>query len=186
MIGLEGDLQYIKSVTREIKEIFKDFAPVNMGTTPGSKWLKDRFYLPYIRDEFMDNGVLVDTLETATTWSNLHHLYQKVRAAIIDSFSTEHRALVYCHISHSYTDGASLYFSIIALQDKADPMAQWQKMKHAANRAILENGGVISHHHGIGLDHIEGMHWDQQQINMIGDLQRTVDPKSIINPGKLF
>ena len=36
------------------------------------------------------------------------------------------RALVGCHVSHLYPTGASLYFTVLARQDPADPVAQWR------------------------------------------------------------
>ena len=42
------------------------------GSGPGRSWLRGRFAAPYLRDEMLDRGVMVETLETATTWSNLH------------------------------------------------------------------------------------------------------------------
>ncbi len=39
---------------------------------PGRAWLRGRFAAPYLRDELLDRGVMVETLETATTWSGLH------------------------------------------------------------------------------------------------------------------
>ena len=52
----------------------------------------------------MDRGVLVETLETATSWSNLETLYDAVRGAL-DGVH------VGCHVSHLYPTGASLYFT---------------------------------------------------------------------------
>ena len=35
------------------------------------RWLRSRYAGPYLRDELLDRGVMVETLETATSWSNL-------------------------------------------------------------------------------------------------------------------
>ena len=57
------------------------------------------------------------------------------------------------HVSHSYLDGASLYFTFIFLRDLPRQIEQWKAVKSAASRAIVQNGGTISHHHGVGTDH---------------------------------
>jgi len=42
-----------------------------LGGAPGRAWERSRFAGPHLRDDLMDRGVLVETLETATTWGNL-------------------------------------------------------------------------------------------------------------------
>ena len=62
--------------------VLRAHGAVALGQKPGRSWLQGRFAAPYLRDELLDRGVMVETLETATTWSNLHRLYQAVGAAL--------------------------------------------------------------------------------------------------------
>ena len=124
------------------------------GADPRSSVARTHSICPYLRDELMDNHLLVDTLETATTWNRLFALYAAVHEAI-------HRAaaqagepiVVFTHVSHLYRDGASLYFSLLGRQKRADPIGQWWTIKRAAGDAIRAQGAVIGHHHGVGQDH---------------------------------
>ena len=90
-----------------------------LGPKPGHAWEKSRFAGPHLRDDLLDRGVLVETLETATTWSNLERLYRAVVAALPGLH-------VGCHVSHLYPTGASLYFTVLGRQDP-DPVAQWRR-----------------------------------------------------------
>jgi alkyldihydroxyacetonephosphate synthase len=130
----------------------------------------------------MDRGVMVETLETATTWSNLHDVYNAVANAL-----REHAPLVMCHVSHLYQSGASLYFTFMAAQRRGQEIEQWHAAKSAACEAIVGSGGTISHHHAIGVDHAP---WLEREIGSAGiDLLRSVkarlDPRGVMNPGKL-
>ena len=92
-----------------------------------------------------------------------------------------------CHVSHVYATGASLYFTFLAAE-AADPMAQWRAVKAAATDAIVDGGGTITHHHGVGVDHAP---WLRAEIGDLGvDILRAVkdelDPAGILNPGKLI
>jgi alkyldihydroxyacetonephosphate synthase len=126
----------------------------------------------------------VETLETVTFWSNLDNLYRAVGDALRDALGT---AGVLCHISHVYRSGASLYFTVAAAQSE-DPLAQWRTAKQAANDAIIEAGGSITHHHGVGTDHREA--YAQQvgplAIEALHAVKRTLDPNGIMNPGVLI
>ncbi len=185
MVGFEGENHEIKYLKKRVDKIFKSFSPVCLGNGPGKKWLKDRFFLPYLRDEFMDNGLMVDTLETSTTWSNLENLYSKTKNKIREVYS-DRPCVVYTHISHLYHEGASLYTTIITTQDESDPVGQWQKMKDAVNNTICESGGAISHHHGIGIDHKNGLHWNDEQMKLMKSIKNELDPEGLMNPGKLI
>ena len=83
------------------------------GAAAGRSWERNRYDGPYLRDELMDLGVLVETLETAHTWSRLDELYRGRRRRAARGALGE-RSIVMCHVSHAYADGASLYFTFLA------------------------------------------------------------------------
>ena len=72
--------------------------------------------------------------------------------------------LVICHVSHLYATGASLYFTILAAQDRSDPVAQWRGAKRAATDAIVAAGATITHHHAVGADHAP---WLEAEIGVL-------------------
>ena len=151
-------------------------------------WEKGRFSGPYLRDELMGRRILVDTLETATTWDRLGVLHEEVRSSIRSALEVDGRgAAVMCHVSHLYATGASLYFTFVAAES-ADPMAQWRSVKSAATEAIVAGGGTITHHHGVGVDHAP---WLSAEIGELGvgvlrAIKAELDPAGILNPGKLL
>ena len=129
--------------------------------------------------------MLVETLETATSWSNLEALKTAVTRALESALAAP---LVMCHVSHLYATGASLYFTALAAQDASDPVGQWQAAKAAATDAIVATGGTISHHHAVGADHAP---WLPDEVGALGhDVLRVVkercDPAGVMNPGKLL
>jgi alkyldihydroxyacetonephosphate synthase len=129
----------------------------------------------------------VETLETATSWSNLAALKQAVTETIQAKFGEyDSPALVLCHISHVYDTGASLYFTVAGAQ-RGDALAQWQSIKAAVNDVLVGRGGTITHHHAVGADHRP---WMSEEIGELGveilrAVKATVDPAGILNPGKL-
>ena len=109
-------------------EALRDAGGVALGQPAGRAWVRSRFHGPYLRDDLMDRGVMVETLETATTWAQLFTLYRAVGDAL-----REHAPLVACHISHLYPTGASLYFTFMARARRGEELEQW---------AAGEGGGV--------------------------------------------
>jgi alkyldihydroxyacetonephosphate synthase len=131
---------------------------------------------------------VVDTLETATTWSNLGTLYGAVGDALRTSLGDRGTpALVMCHVSHLYATGASLYFTFLARQEAGAELEQWRAAKIAASDAIIAYGGTITHHHAVGRDHAP---WLESEVgplwvDLLRSAKRRVDPQGIMNPGKL-
>lgn len=159
----------------------------SLGEEGGAAWEAGRFHGPYLRDSLLDLGVLVETLETATFWSNLPRLYAAVTAALTESLGADGGSpLVLCHISHVYENGASLYFTVAARQ-QGDGLEQWARAKAAASDAMIAAGATITHHHAIGRDHKP---WLAQEVGPVGvEMLRAVkerlDPHGVLNPGIL-
>jgi alkyldihydroxyacetonephosphate synthase len=156
----------------------------SVGTSAGEKWKAGRYDGPYLRDDLLDAGVLVETLETSARWSDLTGTHEAVRAALLTALPG---AIVMCHVSHLYPHGASLYFTVLGRQDH-DPVEQWQRAKAAAGDAIVRSGATITHHHAVGTDHRP---WMTDEIGPLGvevlrAVKAVLDPAGILNPGKLI
>ncbi len=189
----EGDRATVSAAKTGFARIAKGLGALDIGSGTGRRWQQGRFHGPYLRDPMMDRGVGVDTLETATSWSKLDHLYATTRAALEKAIiETAPRpgahGIVMCHISHSYPDGASLYFTYIFPRALDGEIAQWQAIKTAASDAIVANGGTISHHHGVGEDHLRWMTAEKGALGLevLRAIKTTLDPNDILNPGKLI
>jgi alkyldihydroxyacetonephosphate synthase len=160
-----------------------------LGRGPGRAWLRGRFEGPYLREALLDLGYLVETLETAHTWSLLESLYKVVGSAISSALGREGEgSLVMCHLSHAYRDGASLYFTFLAPRREGAELDQWREVKTAASDAIVAAGGTITHHHGVGRDHLPYMPAEVGELGLgaLRALKDRLDPPGIMNPGKLL
>jgi alkyldihydroxyacetonephosphate synthase len=186
IVGFEGENDEALERANRARTLLRSAGGLRLGVRPGKAWQHQRFRAPYLRDELMARGVLVETLETATTWTNLHNLYGAVRAALRSSLGD--RSLVMCHVSHLYPAGASLYYTFMAAARPGEEIEQWRAAKTAACDAIIAAGGTITHHHAIGADHAP---WLRDEIGETGvELLRAakarLDPRGIMNPGKLL
>ena len=188
IVGFEGAEERVEDRRRVAGGLLRAGGGVSLGHRPGDAWFRSRFATPYLRDELLDRGVLVDTLETATTWSNLTQLHGAVREALSAALAGRGtQPLVMCHVSHLYPSGASLYFTFLARQEE-DAIAQWRAAKTAASEAIVAGGGTITHHHAIGRDHRQWLAAEDGElgIEVLRAAKQRLDPAGIMNPGKLI
>lgn len=187
IVGFEGSAADVSARVAAVKWALQG-AGAERDRDAGEAWSQTRYRGPYLRDAMLGAGALVDTLETVTFWSRLPSLYEAVTRALRDTLTAQGTPpVVLCHISHVYATGASLYFTVACAQ-AADPVAQWQAAKRAAGDAILDAGGSITHHHGVGTDHRE---WYLREAGELGiralrALKAELDPAGILNPGVLL
>lgn len=133
-------------------------------------------------DGVLGPHALVDTVEVAGTWSALRDLYHLMKERL-----SEEADIVGCHLSHVYSDGACLYFTLASSCEDDDAAATtldrwWQ----VAMDTCIAGGGTISHHHGIGR---RKAGWLQQELGgwweVLRDVKRAIDPNRIMNRGAL-
>jgi alkyldihydroxyacetonephosphate synthase len=182
MLGFEGDSGVVKAQAHAARRIARQHDCLGIGSGPGHRWEKERFELPYFRDTLLDMGIMVDTFETAAPWARLPTLHQALRDALPVP-------LILAHISHAYTDGASLYITWLA--DAPDPdqaLELWSKVKKIAGDIIQQHGATISHHHAIGIDHMPWLEMERGhgQMQLLRAAKQCCDPTGIMNPGKLI
>ena len=114
----------------------------------------------------------------------------KVTVQVLEALAPRDGAhgVVQCHISHAYPDGASLYYTYIFPRALDREVAQWRAIKAAASDAIAAHGGTISHHHGVGEDHLPWIAGERGAlgIDVLRAVKMALDPKGVMNPGKLI
>ncbi|MDQ6751816.1 MAG: FAD-binding oxidoreductase, partial [Actinomycetota bacterium] len=186
--GWEGEPETVRRRHAHGARLLRRAGGLPVGRGPGAAWERSRFAAPYLRDDLLERGVMVDTLETATTWSNLAGLHAAVTDALQRALAMRGTPpLVMCHVSHLYPTGASLYFTFLARQEADQPLEQWRAAKQAAGEAIVGAGATITHHHGVGRDHAQwlGAEIGAPGVQALRAVKAALDPLGIMNPGKL-
>jgi alkyldihydroxyacetonephosphate synthase len=187
LTGYEGTRTSVGARRVQAGAILQAHGARALGSEIGEGWRAHRFDAPYTRDALLEAGVLTETLETVTSWSKLPALYEAVKTAVTAELTGVGNPLVWCHVSHVYPSGASLYFTVAApLGD--DPLERWARAKRAASDAIAAAGASITHHHAVGHDH---RMWMRAEIGDLGiealrAVKARLDPEGILNPGKLL
>lgn len=148
-------------------------------------WLSERNHVPTFKS-FLENGVIVDTIEVAAPYSRIGDLYDAAVAALGKIEGIWNGS---AHSSHAYRTGLNLYFSFaVQPKQKSELRAAYHSCWQAVMQASLDAGGTISHHHGIGRVRRE---WLTRELGPGGmaalvALKRALDPKGFMNPGVLL
>ncbi|MGB5351267.1 MAG: FAD-binding oxidoreductase [Polyangiales bacterium] len=178
MLGtVDGDRAYTAMVKRRLRQVCN--AQGGMYTTGfiTKKWEHGRFADPYMREDLQDYGILIDTLECATSWDELPKVHEHVRAYV----KSRPQTVCMTHMSHCYPQGANLYFIFIAKMGHQE----FLEFHRGILDAVQASGATMSHHHGIGkmtAPWLEGQ-IGSNELEVFRALKRHFDPRNVLNPG---
>lgn len=186
-----GDSQRVRTARRKTISTCRAHGGLYLGSMIGNTWKKSRFTTPYLRNSLWEAGYALDTLETALPWVNVNKAGAAVKNAITQAGEKSgSRVLVFSHVSHVYSTGASLYLTLVYPRspDPDQMLEQWSQMKSAASQTILASGGTISHQHGIGRDHLPYLEQEKGTLGMevLASIARSFDPQGNLSPGVLI
>jgi alkyldihydroxyacetonephosphate synthase len=172
--GEKGQAKHIRRMALRIARAHGAMSLTGQGT---KQWERGRYSDVHMRDDLFDYGIIIDTLETGVTWDNLQRVYEAVR-----SFAKQRpQTLCTTHCSHFYPQGTNLYF-IFILRPESDE--EFFQFRSGAMDRMVESGGSISHHHGIGKMFAPwmGTYLGKEQMEVLRALKRHFDPNNIMNP----
>jgi alkyldihydroxyacetonephosphate synthase len=162
-------------------------------TGAAGAWREAFLRMPYWRDPAVGLGVIMDTFETAVTWDRFEDFYRNVREDVARAIrhGTGQATQLSCRFTHLYPDGPAPYFTLAtraADGSVASALAAWRDIKQAANAAVVNHGGTITHHHAVGRDHRSGYEREVDPLfrRMLAAAKQVADPRGILNPGVLF
>lgn len=178
----EGDPTLIDAVMAVVADTCGAIGAEPLGTDLVERWVHHRNDTSALQ-ALTTRGFVVDTMEIAGRWSALPAIYGAARGALL---AVPHTKVATCHLSHSYTDGACLYFTFAATPPADEVESTYVALWDAGQRAILDAGGNLSHHHGVGLNRARFLHEALGPAFAVHQsIKDVLDPHGILNPGKL-
>jgi alkyldihydroxyacetonephosphate synthase len=177
----EGDRGLIDAVFEVVAEECRGARHLDVAFV--DQWLEHRNDVSAL-EAAIRQDIVVDTTEVSARWSALPAIYEEGCAALK---AVPGMWVASAHQSHSYPDGACLYFTWAGQPVEGQTAENFYKAAWAAIMLVVAKRGAISHHHGIGLVRSEYMmHGPGGSVmSVLGNLKSALDPNGILNPGKL-
>jgi alkyldihydroxyacetonephosphate synthase len=176
----EGDAHIVDATMRVVAEECATADPIDVALV--EQWMEHRNDVSAL-EALIQRGFVVDTMEISAPWGALSTIYERTTEAMR---AVEHTLVASAHQSHSYTDGGCLYFTFAGRPPEDQREAYYRAIWDAGQRRVLEHGGALSHHHGVGLNRARfvpdalGAGFD-----VLTAVKQALDPNGILNPGKL-
>lgn len=193
IMGCEGEPATAAMEEQLVRDEVIRLGGRDLGPEPGEHWLRHRYDVSFKWPRVFAAGAMADTMEFAATWDRLPSLYQKVRAAVMP------HALIMAHFSHAYPDGCSIYFTFMTRASGRgaeteyvearvrDDQRRYDEIWQAGIAAALSAGATIGHHHGVGRLRAPFLLDEQGDgLAALVAMSKTLDPRGLCNPGRLF
>ncbi|MFZ5897556.1 MAG: FAD-binding oxidoreductase [Myxococcota bacterium] len=178
----EGDEAQVALEAKHGDSICLERRGTPLGEGPARAWFRHRYHVSYRQMPQFRAGLFIDTMEVSARWRDLTAVYHSVKRAL-----SEH-VLVMAHLSHSYPDGGSIYFTFAGTAHAGDSSLDvYDHVWRVALAAAIDSGASLSHHHGIGRSKAPRL---GEELGRALTLQRALksawDPDGILNPGVLL
>jgi alkyldihydroxyacetonephosphate synthase len=178
----EGDPALVGATMDVVADVLSSMSAERSDDEHVAHWLEHRNEV-YALEALISRGFVVDTMEVSATWTALPAIHRAVVDALL---AVEGTIAATAHQSHSYTSGGCLYFTFAGQVEAAERDAYYRALWDAGQRAVLDHGGALSHHHGVGFNRGRFMRDALGgAFEVLTWAKRALDPHGILNPGKL-
>ena len=187
VIGFDGDADMAALQEEKAMEIIEGLGAKDLGREPGESWWNHRydFYYP---PQSLKLPWMYGTTETITTYKNIEKLYWAEKKAVEEGYPEWDIDFI-GHFSHWFHWGVMVYTRFIIRnppEDATEAVRLHNRVWNTAMTAVLENGGMVNEHHGVGLKLSRFMRRQYGDAwPLLERIKGAIDPKGIMNPGKL-
>jgi alkyldihydroxyacetonephosphate synthase len=184
-ITFEGSHLEVQMQKKIVRDAASSHCGILAGPSVGKAGYDLTFAIAYLRDFALNYNILGESFETFVPWSKLKYLIDKTKERI----RTEHRKrslpgapFVCSRVTQLYDEGACVYFYFcMDIRGVSDPSKTFSSIEECARQEILDAGGSLSHHHGIGKLRAPFVRqvYSDEYVNSIVAIKNALDPNNV-------
>ncbi|MEW6277450.1 MAG: FAD-binding oxidoreductase [Candidatus Eremiobacterota bacterium] len=181
----EGTAEEVAFQERLVARLAGRYGGLMGGSANGKRGYMLTFAIAYIRDFLADFHVVGETYETTVPWNRV----RAVCEAVAKKGTELHREMglpgqpyISPRITQVYHTGVCIYFTHgVYLKGVADPEGTFAAIEKQLRQAILDAGGSISHHHGVGKLRQEFLDrtFSPATVAALREVKQTLDPDNV-------
>ncbi|RPH05093.1 MAG: FAD-binding oxidoreductase [bacterium TMED46] len=182
---IEGSEMEVKTQRKNLENLAKKHGGVVAGENTGKSGYLATMVIAYIRELIFTQNILGETMETAVPWSKINQVKEEASKLIV-KLHKEHnlpgKPFFTSRISKVYHTGVCMYNTIAMCYDGVEnPEDVFTEIEHIMRENFIENGGSISHHHGVGKLRKDFMPntISEGSVEMIKGIKKNQDPHNV-------
>ena len=182
---IEGSEVEVKTQRQNLENLAKKHGGVLAGESTGKSGYLATMVIAYIRELIFTQNILGETMETAVPWSKINQVKEEASKLIVKLHKDHNlpgKPFFTSRISKVYHTGVCMYNTIAMCYDGVEnPEDVFTEIEHIMRENFIENGGSISHHHGVGKLRKDFMSntISEGSVGMIKGIKKNQDPHNI-------
>lgn len=184
-IVMEGTRREVENQKNIIFSLAKTYGGMSGGSSNGQRGYMLTFGIAYIRDFFNQFHIMGETFETSVPWTQIHEVTAAVEKELHEQ--CERRKVsgipyLAFRVTQTYHTGVCIYFTMgFSGKGLEQPDATYHEIEAKLRQAILDHGGSLSHHHGIGKIRAGFLAQTQSEasLQLLRDTKQAMDPANV-------
>lgn len=188
-IVMEGPRREVEEQERAVRRIAKRFRALWGGAENGRRGYALTFAIGYLRDFMSQFGLIGESFETSVPWDRIEPMCAAVENALFAECASRGvigMPYLSYRVTQTYHSGVCVYFTMgFSGHGLANPTADFEAIEHALRQVVLDHGGSLSHHHGVGKIRqafLPQVH-SAAGLEAIRAAKRAVDPQNLFGVG---
>jgi len=185
-IVMEGTRDEVAREERTLRRLARRFRAVWGGAENGRRGYSLTFAIAYLRDFFSQFGIVAESFETSAPWDRIEEVCSAAERALASECAARGvagRPYLSYRVTQTYHAGVCIYFTMaFSGQGLADPGGVFHDIEQALRQVILDHGGSLSHHHGVGKIRQRFL----PQVHSGAGLELIRAAKRAVDPGNIF
>ena len=188
-IVMEGSRGEVAHQKRAIFKLAKKYQGIGGGASNGQRGYMLTFAIAYIRDFFNQFHILGETFETSVPWDRIHLVCHAVQQELLQQcqeYEVYGKPYLAYRVTQTYPTGVCIYFTMgISGKGLDRPEEVYHEIEHRLRQVILDQGGSLSHHHGIGKvrQHFLAQVQSDNSIQVLRQVKKAMDPNNTFGIG---
>ena len=188
-IVYEGTPAQVAWQAKVVGATAKRFGGIQGGASNGERGYMLTYAIAYLRDFLADYYIVGETYETTVPWDRIHDVcdaVQRVAFSEHERLGFPGRPFTSPRVTQLYHTGVCIYFTHgLYHRGVEDGDAKFAEMERNIRTAIMDAGGSISHHHGVGklrryfVDRVAST----ETVAAVKSLKQAVDPHNVFAVG---
>jgi alkyldihydroxyacetonephosphate synthase len=185
-VVMEGTRREVAEQERALRRIAKGFRAAWGGAENGRRGYTLTFAIGYLRDFMSEYGVIGESFETSVPWDRIETMCAAVERALTAECAARGvigTPYLSYRVTQTYHAGVCVYFTMgFSGHGLADARGAFEDIEHALRQVVLDHGGSLSHHHGVGKIRRAFL----PQVHSAAGLELIRAAKRAVDPGNVF
>ncbi|MEL6558576.1 MAG: FAD-binding oxidoreductase [Bacteroidota bacterium] len=191
-IVMEGNSEEVYYQKKIVKKVASQFNTLLAGGGNGKRGYALTNVIAYIRDFLLDYHCIGETLETTIQWDKVSSLGKSLEQVLIDQhkhYQLPGNPYLSYRVTQLYHSSVCVYIMFgVYTKGVEQPEEKFKLIEEKMREKVIEAGGSISHHHGVGKlrKKFIGELMNKEQLKLAQSIKKELDPQNIFGIGNTY